>query len=329
MPTIQDRHVGHIGYGLMGLTWRADPPSEFECFDVMNTALSCGANFWNGGEFYGSPEANSLQLLNKYFTAFPDKADSVFLSIKGGLTPTTRLPDSSEAGIRRSVDECIRVLDGKKSIDLFQCARTDPNTPIEQVVEVLAELVREGKIKSIGLSEVRAETIRRAQKVYPITAVEVELSLWTTDILHNDIAATCAELGIPIIAYAPLSRGALADGFPKKNSALPAHRRDFPKFRDEALSRNMRLTEEVEKWAKQRGCSKSQMAIGWVRGMSARGGLGTIIPIPGAEKKEWVRENCEDVVLTDKEMKTLEEALKRHQIVGERYAGGLAQLANG
>lgn len=329
MPTILDRDVGSIGYGLMGLTWRADPPSESDCFLAMNTALSCGANFWNGGEFYGSPDYNSLHLLNRFFTAFPEKADSVFLSLKGGLKPGATEPDSSEAGIRRSVDACIGLLDGRKTIDLFQCARTDPNTPIEQVVEVLSKLVQEGKIKGIGLSEVRAETIRRAHKVHPIAAVEVELSLWTRDILTNGIAATCAELGIPIIAYAPLSRGALADDFPTKNSGLPAHRRIFPKFQDDALANNMNLTKEVENLARNRGCSKSQMAIGWVRGLSGRNGLGTIIPIPGAEKAEWVRENCEDIMLSDAEMKALEEILSHHQIVGERYTGELAKLANG
>ena len=329
MPIILDRHVGPIGYGLMGLTWRADPPSESQCFLAMNTALSCGANFWNGGEFYGSQEHNSLHLLNSFFTTYPEKTDSVFLSIKGGLKPGTIQPDCTEAGIRRSVDECIRVLDGRKAIDLFQCARIDPNTPIEEVVEVLRSLVEEGKIKGIGLSEVRAATIRRAHKVYPIAAVEVELSLWTTDILSNGIAATCSELGIPIIAYAPLSRGALADEFPTNNSEIPIHRRNFPKFKDEALLKNMRLTQEVEKLARNRGCSKSQMAIGWVRGLCGRNGLGTIIPIPGAEKAEWVRENCEDVVLSDEEMKAIDGVLHNHQIVGERYTGELAQLVNG
>lgn len=144
------------------MTWNPLPPAEEQCFETMDMALSLGANFWNGGELYGSPDKNSLHLLNRYFTVFPDKADKVVLSIKGGLKPGKLVADGSEENIRRSVDECLRVLDGKKSIDIFECARQDPNTTVEQTVTILAELAKEGKIGGIGLSEVDADTIRRA-----------------------------------------------------------------------------------------------------------------------------------------------------------------------
>lgn len=145
-----------------GMTWAPQLPSEEKCFETLTTALALGANFWNGGELYGTPEYNSLHLLNKYFTKYPENADKVVLSIKGGLKPGELVPDGSEENIRRSVDECLRVLDGKKTIDIFECARQDPNTTVEQTVTILAQLVKEGKIKGIGLSEVNAETIRRA-----------------------------------------------------------------------------------------------------------------------------------------------------------------------
>ena len=128
----------------------------------MNTTLELGANFWNGGELYGTPEYNSLHLLNKYFTKYPENAEKVVLSIKGGLKKGQLVPDCSEANIRRSVDECLHQLDGKKSIDIFECARQDPQVPVEQTIEVLAKYVQEGKIGGIGLSEVDADTIRRA-----------------------------------------------------------------------------------------------------------------------------------------------------------------------
>ena len=328
MAIILDHKIGPIGFGIMGLTWRADPPSQPQSFSLMDTALSCGANFWNGGEFYGTPERNSLHLLNEYFTKNPERASQVLLSIKGGFKPGTLEPDSSEAGLRRSVDECNRVLDGKKRVDIFECARMDQNTPIEETIKVLGELKQEGKIGGVGLSEVKAETIRRAHKVHPIAVVEVELSLWTTDILRNGVAETCAELGIPIVAYAPLSRGALTGVFPTKNSDLPAHRRHFPKFQDDVIERNLRLSQEVDRIAQKKGCTKPQIALAWIRGMSRRKGLGVIVPIPGAEKDEWVRENCKDITLSEEEMQELEEILSKNRIVGERYSGQLANLVD-
>lgn len=144
------------------MTWQVQPPAEQVCFETLNKSLELGANFWNGGELYGTPEYNSLHLLNKYFTKYPEKADKVVLSIKGGLKPGMLVADSSEANIRRSVDECLRVLDGKKKIDIFECARQEDKFPIEHTVEILAQYVKEGKIGGIGLSEVDAETIRRA-----------------------------------------------------------------------------------------------------------------------------------------------------------------------
>jgi pyridoxine 4-dehydrogenase len=144
------------------MTWAAQPTAHEICFESLNTALELGANFWNGGELYGTPEYNSLHLLNKYFTKHPENADKVVLSIKGGLKPGVLAPDGSEENIRRSVDECLRLLDGKKKIDIFECARQDPKTTVEQTVSILAQCVKEGKIGGIGLSEVDADTIRRA-----------------------------------------------------------------------------------------------------------------------------------------------------------------------
>lgn len=144
------------------MTWSQNPPAKDVCFETLNKTLELGANFWNGGELYGSPDYNSLHLLNKYFTEYPENAQKVVLSIKGGLKVGQLVPDGSEENIRRSVDNSLRLLDGKKKIDIFECARQDPNFPVEHTVEVLAQYVKEGKIGGIGLSEVDAETIRRA-----------------------------------------------------------------------------------------------------------------------------------------------------------------------
>lgn len=329
MDNILGHRVGPHGYGLMGLTWRPDPPTQEECFGLMNTALSSGANFWNGGEFYGTPERNSLHLLSEYFERHPENASKVLLSIKGGFVPGTQIPDGSEANLRRSVDECNRVLAGRKTVDIFECARNDPNTPIENVIKVLAQLVQEGKIGGIGLSEVNADTIRRANMVHPISIVEVEVSLWETSVLSNGVAQVCGELGIPIAAYAPLSRGALTGEFPTKNEDIPLHRRAFPKFQDDVLAANRRLSEEVDAMAKRRGCRSTQIALAWIKGLNGRNGIGKIIPIPGAEKEQWIRENNTLVTLTEEEMKQLEDILAKNKTVGERYHGPLNHLNNG
>lgn len=194
---------------MQGLTWRAKPPSTEQSFEAMRASLKYGANFWNGGELYGTPERNSLHLLNEYFSKYPEDAEKVVLSIKGGLKRGEMAPDGSEANVQRSIDECLRVLDGKKSLDLFECARVDPNTPIETTIAAINKYVKAGKLGGISLSEVGEQTIRKAAKVAKISAVEVEFSLWATDILTNGVAKACSELHIPIIAYSPIGRGFL------------------------------------------------------------------------------------------------------------------------
>lgn len=143
--------------------------------------------------FYGPPHANSLQLLKYYFDNYPEDAEKVVLSIKGAYNPRTHTPDGSPEGIRASVKEALKILGGRIKIDVFECARVDPKVPIETSVKALAELVEIGKIGGIGLSEVSASTIRRAHAVHPIAAVEIELSLFTPDVLTDGVAETCQE----------------------------------------------------------------------------------------------------------------------------------------
>jgi pyridoxine 4-dehydrogenase len=212
MTTITGKPVGPIGYGMMGLTFRPTPPPIDQSFAAMKAALESGANAWNGGEIYGSVERNSLHLLNEYFTKYPEDADKVVLSIKGGFTPGGIMKgrlDASPENTRRSIDECLKILDGKKFLDLFECARVDPKVPIEETLGAIVPYIKAGKLGGISLSEVSAATIRRAAKFTKISAVEVELSLWSTDILENGIADACAELDIPIFAYSPIGRGFL------------------------------------------------------------------------------------------------------------------------
>lgn len=296
----------------------------------MKTALSHGASFWNGGEIYGTPEYNSLHLLNRYFTQNPADADKVLLSIKGGYNLSTMQPDGSEEGIRRSVENTLSLLDGKKSLDIFECARVDPKTPIETTIAALAKYVKAGKIKGISLSEVKAETIRRAHKVHPICAVELELSLWSTDILENGIAATCAELGIPVVAYSPLGRGILT-GEIKSAEDIPEGdlRRHMPRFQPNVFEKNLELVADLKRFAEGKGCSPGQLALAWVTQLSGRPGLPQIIPIPGATTEKRVTENMQRVQLTAGEMEEIEKILKSFNVVGDRYGGVSAALMNG
>ena len=296
----------------------------------MRSALLQGANFWNAGEFYGTPAYNSLHLLNRYFTAHPSDAERVVLSIKGGIDPATHVPDGTEAGVRRSVEYCLEGLEGKKFLDIFECARVDPKTPIEVTVAALAEYVRAGKIGGIALSEVRAETIRRAAAVHPICAVEVELSLWSPEILENGVAATCAELGIPVVAYSPLGRGVFT-GEVKKLEDLAADdpRRHFPRFQPEAFEQNLGLVREVDRLAEKKGCTPAQFALAWVKQLSGREGMPVIIPIPGATTEKRVMENMKEVRLDDSDWDEIDAILKKTTVVGDRYGGPAAAMMNG
>ena len=167
----------------------------------MRASLVAGSNLWNGGTFYGPPENNSLVLLNKYYAKYPEDADKVVLSIKGGLKDYE--PNGSPAFLRQDVENALRQLGEKGKIDVFECARRDPNTPLKETLESLAELVKEGKIGGVALSEVNANTIREAAAITKISAVENELSLWSTEPLTNGVAKVCAELKIPIVAQVP------------------------------------------------------------------------------------------------------------------------------
>ena len=178
MAQVAGKDVGPIGYGLMGFTWRPKPCPQEQAFEAMRTALSRGCNFWNGGVIYGKPEYNSLVLLERYFEKYPEDADKVVISIKGGTNVQGTVPDGSPENTRRELDMCLAKLNGRKKLDIFEFARCDPNVPLGVTFKVLdEEYVKTGKLGGVSLSEVRAETIHEAVKHTKIVAVEVELSL--------------------------------------------------------------------------------------------------------------------------------------------------------
>lgn len=286
----------------------------------MRAALASGSNAWNGGELYGTPERNSLQLLSEYFKKYPEDAEKVVLSIKGGCIPGTMAqPDGSRKNVSRSIDECLKWL-GDKKLDLFEVARLDPNVPVEETIGTIAEYVKAGKVGGLSLSEVNANTIRKIHAIHPVSAVEVELSLWSTDILTNGVAQTCGELGIPIVAYSPLGRGFLTGQF-QKYEDIPetSMLRHMPRFQPDVFDENIKLLHEVEKIAKQKNASPGQVALGWVIAHSGKNGLAEILPIPGATTESRVKENAAPVKLNDEDLTLISDILKKFPVQGHRY----------
>ncbi|ROW02517.1 hypothetical protein VMCG_06116 [Cytospora schulzeri] len=325
MPQLVGKEVGPIGYGLMGLTWRSNPPSLEQALLALRTAIKNGSNFLNGAEFYGPPDYNSLVVLEKYFEKYPEDAEKVVISIKGGVNPTTHQSDGSPENTRRSLDDSISQLKGRAVIDLFEFGRRDPNVPLDVTFGVIdKEYVQTGKIRGISLSEVRAETIHEAVKHTKVSAVEVELSLFSTHVLKNGVAAACAQYGIPLIAYSPLGRGMLTGQFRKfedlPEDSLLLHFK-FPRFQKENFDINIQLVDKVEEIARKKGCTPAQLAINWTRALSRRPGMPTIIPIPGATTAERVEENSKVVDITDEEMAQIDVILAKFTTAGERYPG--------
>ena len=273
------------------------------------------------GIHYGTPEANSLHLLKYYFDKYPEDAKKVVLGIKGAYDIKTG-PNGSPEGIRASVDEAVKVLDGTKTIDVFEMARVDPNVPIETSVEAMADLVKEGKIGGIGLSEVGASTIRKAHAIHPILAVELELSLFTPDPLHNGVADTCNELDIPMVAYSPVGRGWLSGDF-RKLDDLPQNdfRRMMPRFKPEVFDQNFKLVEAVEQVAIRKGITTAQVAISWVCHKGA-------IPIPGSISTDRIVENCKVTTLTKHDVAEIQDILETLPVGGPRYGGDHEKLLN-
>lgn len=295
-----------------------EPPSTRR---TLTEAVCVLGNCWNGGEFYGPPEYNSLVLLERYLEKYPEDADKIAINIKGG--GMGHATDASPENTRRSLDNCMAQLKGRKKIEMFEFGRRDPKIPLDVTYGVInKEYVQTGKLDGIALTEVSAETIHEAAKVTKILSVEVELSLFTTDVLHNGIAAACAQYDIPLLAYSPIGHGILTGAF-KSFTDLPKDSLEvqfgFPRFQKENFEKNLKLVEEVERLAKKKGCTPAQLAINWTVALSRRPGMPTIIPIPGSTTVARVEENSRLVYITDEEMAEIDAILAKYPVAGGRW----------
>eukprot|EP01117_Protostelium_nocturnum_P008978 TRINITY_DN3224_c0_g1_i1.p1 TRINITY_DN3224_c0_g1~~TRINITY_DN3224_c0_g1_i1.p1 ORF type:complete len:333 (+),score=113.89 TRINITY_DN3224_c0_g1_i1:93-1091(+) len=310
--------VGAIGLGLMGLTWRPTSTPDDQAFALIKNAVDNGCNFLNAGEFYNRPDdpLANLTLLKRFFDKYPDYAPKVVLSVKGGINKDFS-PDASREGVRRSVETIQKALGTVKKLDMFECARVDKKVPIEDTASYVGELVKEGAIKYFGLSEVSAETIRRAHKVFPVAAVEVEYSLFSTDIETNGVLDACKELGITLVAYSPVARGLLT-GEIKSPADIPEGdiRRHLDRFQPANFDANLKLVDLVKKQAEAKGVTVAQLAIAWVANQWEG-----IVPIPGSTSTERMLENqgSSKITFTEQEALELRKLVDSFEVKGGRY----------
>ena len=315
-----DIAVSAIGLGCMGMSQSYGPGNDEESVKTLNRALDLGVNFLDTAAIYGNG-ANEL-LLSR---VIPDRREDVVLATKCGIQASAvGRPgglDGSPEEIRRSCDESLQRLK-IDVIDLFYLHRVDPKTPIEDSVGTLAELVRAGKVRHIGLSEAAPATIRRAYDVHPITAVQSEYSLWWRD-PETQVLPVCRELGVTFVPFCPLGRGFLSG---RVSSLDPLDdedlRRRLPRFQGDNLATNRTLLEHLEVFAAERAVPPSQIALAW---LLAKGD--NIVPIPGTKRRAYLESNAGavEISLSPTEMTQLETLFPPDAAVGERYNEQMAQ----
>jgi len=316
--------VSALGLGCMGMSFAYGPADEAESLRVLHGYLELGGNFLDTAEIYG-PFKNE-ELLGKFLREVP--RDGVVVATKFGfrLDPdgTRRGVDSSPANVRRAIEGSLKRL-GIEVIDLYYQHRVDPNVPIEDTVGAMAELVKAGKVRALGLSEAGPETLRRAAKVHPIAALQSEYSLWTRDVESNGVLATCRELGITFVPYSPLGRGFLTGAIEKLDDldASDWLRTNYPRFQKEALQTNLKLAGAVKELAAEKGTTPAQLALAWVLAQGQ-----DLVPIPGTKRVRYLQDNMGalNVTLSAADLKKISAKLAEFQIVGERYTPEMMAL---
>ena len=322
---LRDLEVSAIGLGCMGMSAFYGSTDELESVETIRRALELGVDFVDTAQLYGPLTNESL-----VGRAVAGRRDEYVIATKfnrrtDGAVPgdmsTLGPQDGSADHVRSSIEGSLRRL-GTDYVDLYYQHRVDPNVPIEETVGAMAELVMEGKIRHIGLSEAAADTIRRANAVHPITAVQTEYSLWSRD-PEGEVLPTCRELGIGFVAYSPLGRGFLAGRFTSPDELDEGDfRRTGPRFTGDNLQANLRLADKVKEIAAEKGVTPAQLAIAW---LLAQGD--DVVPIPGTKRRAYLEQNAAavDVELTAEDLARIDAELP--ETAGERYdQAGMASV---
>ncbi|HFK7187389.1 TPA: aldo/keto reductase [Serratia odorifera] len=318
--------VSAQGLGCMGMSdFYSTDQDEKEAIATLHRALDLGVTLLDTADMYG-PHTNE-QLIGK---AIKGKREQVFLATKFGIVrdpsdPHARGVSSQPAYIRRSVEGSLQRL-GVETIDLYYQHRVDPQVPIEEVIGTMADLITEGKIRHIGLSEASVETLERAHRVHPITALQSEYSLWTRDAEQGQLAA-CERLGIGFVAYSPLGRGFLTGAIQRPDDlAEDDFRRSNPRFQGDNFARNLALVDKVGELARSKGVTPSQLALAWVMAQGEH-----IVPIPGTKRRRYLEENvaASSITLSEQELAAIEAVFPLQAAAGARYGEEAMTYING